>query len=171
MQAIDKDGVFLPQEIWEDRTLTIQEKFAYSFIKNDSLGDINRKKIQAHLNLSASRVKRIISSLEDKGYIDLRTPKNGFVYVFSNPCLDGLLKIGMTGRSAQERADELYADSSIPDRFTVEYSFYSKNAMKLERLVHERLSGSRHSKEFFRCSVDDAVSAINLASRNEKAAK
>src|SRR5581483_11866894 len=61
-----------------------------------------------------------------------RLMDNGYVYVLSNATMPGLLKIGKTTRSSDERARELSRSTSVPSRFVVEYEIFSPAASELE---------------------------------------
>jgi len=87
---------------------------------------------------------------------------NGYVYVLSNATMPGLLKIGKTTRSSDERARELSRSTSVPSRFVVEYEIFSPAASELERAVHAKLESERHNsrREFFATEPLQAISVI-----------
>ncbi len=87
----------------------------------------------------------------------------GFIYVFSNPSLEGL-KIGKTKSDPAERAREL-STTSVPSPFKVEYFAFVDDFDRLERDVHRRLDKYRKNKnrEFFDCSVTTAMDAIRTS--------
>lgn len=86
----------------------------------------------------------------------------GSVYILSNPEYPNLVKIGQTGRTAQERADELSAHTGVPTPFSVEYEFRVPDPEDVEQTVHDALS--EHSvnpnREFFEVSVATARHTI-----------
>ena len=86
----------------------------------------------------------------------------GWIYVLSNPSLQGMLKIGMTTIGPEVRASELSKSTSIPTPFVIEASFFSKSPASDEKCIHELLDAKRVSdrREFFNCSVDEALSVI-----------
>jgi len=74
----------------------------------------------------------------------------GFVYVISNRCMPGLLKIGCTERPVAERILELSAPTAVPIAFEVEAYFSSSSPIRDESLIHSKLSEYRLSdSEFF----------------------
>lgn len=86
----------------------------------------------------------------------------GVVYVLSNECMPGLLKIGWTRGTAAARATTLSA-TSVAMPFVVEHhTGQMENAHSIEKGAHDALSSQRVSqnREFFRCTVDQAKSAI-----------
>jgi hypothetical protein len=48
-------------------------------------------------------------------------PDKGYIYILINPYFKGLVKIGKTTRSSEERALELSKHSGIPAEFVVAY--------------------------------------------------
>lgn len=79
-------------------------------------------------------------------------PINGFIYVLSNSCMPGLVKIGFTTRNIEERIKELNSASGVPDHFKVEATFITNNPAKDEQSIHSELSEVRvnDAREFFR---------------------
>lgn len=86
---------------------------------------------------------------------------SGYVYVLSNRSMKGLVKIGMTTRTPEERAAELSSVSGVPHPFEVCWArAIVGNVSRIERLVHDRLAKHRTGKEFFRVSLAQAKSTI-----------
>lgn len=86
----------------------------------------------------------------------------GFIYVLSNPEMDGVYKVGMTDRSPHLRAAEISAATGVPQPFNVEYYAEVSAPAVYEKMVHERLSQSRVNggREFFRADIMEIVGAI-----------
>lgn len=103
----------------------------------------------------------------------------GYVYVFSNKSMPGLLKIGFSNRGGTARAIELYSQATgIPTPFALEFEAMFADCKRGERFVHNKLADHRlsNSREFFRCSVRVAIMAVCEAvvdglSRPSKAAQ
>jgi len=80
----------------------------------------------------------------------------GYIYILSNPAFkDGLFKIGMTTRSADDRAWEIYTGATgVPTPFKVEYTFPVSRCALAEKQVHDELCDYRFSeqREFFMVS-------------------
>jgi len=93
----------------------------------------------------------------------------GFVYIMSNPAFaDGRIKIGKSDRDPEEfRRNELNS-TGVPEPFRVEYSAYVVNHHKLELAVHQYFDSQRPNKnrEFFTCSIYDAITAIQKLASN-----
>lgn len=88
----------------------------------------------------------------------------GFVYVLTNRAMPGLVKIGFSTRSPEERAVEL-STTGVPFPFQVAYSASVDYPAEAEAAIHAALDKRRASseREFFRVSVEDAVRVIEEA--------
>lgn len=88
----------------------------------------------------------------------------GFVYVLTNPSMPGLVKIGRTGRLAEDRAKDLFA-TGVPEPFVVEYRALTSRPADVEACAHATLHQKRVNKrrEFFSVSVDEAIEAVRLS--------
>ena len=84
---------------------------------------------------------------------------NGFIYVLSNPSMQGIYKIGMTVRNVEERVKELSRSTSIPTPFKIEAVFHSENPLRDEQDIHQALTEFRVSegREFFRCELSEIL--------------
>jgi TPR repeat protein len=90
----------------------------------------------------------------------------GWVYVITNPAMPNILKIGFSTKDPQLRAQEFYHTNS-PHPFIVEYDVLVESPRNFEQLIHKELSHLNEGKEWFRCSVSEAVSAIREIIGNE----
>lgn len=91
----------------------------------------------------------------------------GFVYVFTNEFMPGIVKIGYTTRTPEKRAWELYEKrTGVPGKFEVVYQIRCSNPKELEQKVHKRLSAHRVNayREYFRVDISQAVDAISALS-------
>lgn len=84
------------------------------------------------------------------------------VYVMSNPCMPGILKIGKTKDESEIRAKQLSSSTGIPLPFKVEYIFECYNSYGLEQEIHERLKSHRvtGNREFFTASLNESIKVI-----------
>jgi len=82
---------------------------------------------------------------------------SGYVYCLSNPCMPGILKIGMTQDDPETRAAELSGATGVPLPFRVEISKRVARPFEKEQAMHELLSalGFRvnDKREFFNCPM------------------
>lgn len=88
----------------------------------------------------------------------------GYVYVLQNRALkQGLYKIGMTTRTAEDRAWEIYAGATgVPAPYEVAFTFPVTNCVVAEARIHAELATHRFNegREFFEVSISKAVSVI-----------
>jgi hypothetical protein len=85
----------------------------------------------------------------------------GYVYCLSNESMHGLLKIGMTRRTPEDRVKELYT-IGVPAKFKIEYARKVNNPREVERNIHKELKQYRvENREFFKINVTDAIAAFN----------
>ena len=88
----------------------------------------------------------------------------GYVYILTNEAMPGLVKIGKTTRSVEQRAAEL-THTGIPFPFDVAFQVLSPDCSELEQWVHAQLSDCRVNaqREFFLCDVDKAERVVEQA--------
>ena len=92
--------------------------------------------------------------------VDIRTTYRApwfavpYVYVFSNPAMPGLYKIG-SADDVEERRSLLSSYIAIPAQFVIEAVYASSEAEKLEKEVQSLLFKSRYNqyREFFRLDI------------------
>jgi hypothetical protein len=91
--------------------------------------------------------------------------KKGYVYILSNPLFRStLLKIGMTTRTPEQRAMEMYeGHTGVPNNFTVEFKKEVANCEFAEEVIHHRLDNFRVNeyREFFEINIEEAKKIIN----------
>lgn len=95
--------------------------------------------------------------------------KLGFIYILINDSFPGLIKIGSTVLSAQERARQLSSNTAVPTPFKVAYEVYVDDYEEFEKLLHIELSEFRvnPNREFFRYPLYMAIQLIQkMKSRN-----
>ena len=96
----------------------------------------------------------------------------GIIYVLVNPSLSGLLKVGFTTRTIEERVKELSSSTSIPTPFIAIYWRSVGDVENLEKIVHARLKsyGFSHGKEYFKAAppiVIDLIISLSAKERHE----
>ena len=86
----------------------------------------------------------------------------GFIYILSNPSMEGLLKIGFSTKPLEERVSELSGATGVPTGFVVEAFFEVDRPAELEKQIHRALKRHRvrEEREFFRLSVAEAIKII-----------
>ena len=89
----------------------------------------------------------------------------GWVYCFSNPSMPGILKVGMTARTPEERAKELFT-TAVPLPFKIEFAKRVSDPLQKEMTLHDLLEkytdriNSR--REFFRVSQEEVRKLCDL---------
>jgi len=85
----------------------------------------------------------------------------GFVYVLINPSLKGMVKIGKTQKSPDERATELSSSTGVPTPFYVAYKIYVSDCDQAEKYMHTLLSSKGYrvssNREFFKIPLDEVI--------------
>lgn len=75
----------------------------------------------------------------------------GLVYILTNPCLDGWVKIGMTERNdIEKRLKELNAPANIPLSYRCYATYEVDNPLEVEKRIHsiiDRIDDSLHARE------------------------
>jgi hypothetical protein len=86
---------------------------------------------------------------------------NEYLYVLSNPAMPGLIKIGKTTTSPDQRMAELYS-TGVPAPFVLELSLQVEDCHVSERKAHQALIDCRLSsnREFFQTSIAHAIKVI-----------
>ncbi len=89
----------------------------------------------------------------------------GWVYIISNQAMPNLLKVGFSMKDPQLRARE-FDGTGVPHSYHVEWDILLDNPRDVEQLAHRHLANFREAKEWFRCSVIEAIIAIKKAASN-----
>lgn len=89
----------------------------------------------------------------------MSTKVRGWIYVFSNNVMPGLVKIGFTLKDPALRAEELKS-TGMPFDFLIEYEALVYDPQSIEIKIHNELSSKREAGEFFRCEIHDAIRVI-----------
>jgi hypothetical protein len=87
----------------------------------------------------------------------------GWVYVITNKAMPELVKVGYSTKDPELRAEEL-ANTGTPHAYVVEFDVLVENPRELEKKAHAQLSPFHERKEWFRCSVTQAIQAIKSVS-------
>ena len=93
---------------------------------------------------------------------EIKAVKEGWVYCISNESMPGLLKIGMTDRTPQQRLAESNKTDTWrpPTNFVIEFAKKVKGALQKEKTIHKLLEGYNErvnrSREFFKIDVKKA---------------
>ena len=83
----------------------------------------------------------------------------GWVYVITNAAMPNLVKVGFSLKDPNLRARKLN-HTGAPHPYTVEYDVLVRDPRFVEQQAHARLSSKLEAKEWFRCTVAEAVEAV-----------
>ena len=99
--------------------------------------------------------------------IPLTVIEPGWLYLLTNSAMPGLVKIGMTTRSPEERAQEL-ASTGVPMPFHVAAAWAVDDVRAAERDAHAVLARYRvnDQREWFRLSVPAAIKALGRSTQS-----
>ncbi len=115
----------------------------------------------SHMNQLLLSIQEIIEQeiIEIEKTNEQTNYKAGFIYLFENPSMEGLVKIGKTKKDPHERAKELGGATGVPTPFSVVFYQFVDDCDEAERYVHKQLEKYRESssREFFRVSTNDAI--------------
>ena len=93
---------------------------------------------------------------------------NQWVYVLSNPTSPGILKIGYTSLTPDERAKQISNATGVALPYKVEWAFKCFDGEQLEGEVHNKLREYRinNQREFFQINLEEAKEVIKLLGKN-----
>lgn len=85
-----------------------------------------------------------------------------YVYILVNRSMPGMVKIGMTIRTVEERAAEISSATGVPTPWIPVYSFKCFNSKELEAEIHSHLQSLRvsDSREMFHLHSTDAIEVL-----------
>ena len=90
--------------------------------------------------------------------------ERGYVYVMINASYEGIVKVGKTTKSPEERAKELSSATGVPTPFIVVYKRVFQDCGQAEKIAHEILTsrGCRVNdmREFFAVDITDAINVV-----------
>lgn len=86
-----------------------------------------------------------------------------YIYILKNESIPGLLKIGFTSRTPEERCSELSSATGVAAPFKVIHFREVSDGRTAEADVHRMLSTFRtnEGREFFRVASDKAIAAVD----------
>jgi len=92
----------------------------------------------------------------------------GIVYILTNDAMPGIIKIGITEDSVENRIKTL-DNTSLPLPFRFYFAIESKRYKTIERNMHDAFAAFRvrENREFFRMDPERAVSALKIAGEKE----
>jgi len=91
-----------------------------------------------------------------------------WVYILENETLPGLIKIGYTKLTPDERAKQLSNATGVPLPYKVAWAYRCFNGERVEGEVHHALKKYRvnNQREFFSIELEEAKKTIELIGKN-----
>lgn len=91
------------------------------------------------------------------------------VYVLTNEAMPGLVKVGLTTDSVEERISQLSTASGVPLPFECYFAAEVNDCARLEKTLHRLFSDSRINpkREFFKVDPEKVVLAISIGDFKE----
>ena len=83
----------------------------------------------------------------------------GWIYIATNQSLIGIVKIGFSTKDPKIRISE-FNNAGLPYEHKLVYSALVENPYEVEKKVHSKLNSIRENKEWFRCSLQQAIETI-----------
>ena len=83
----------------------------------------------------------------------------GWIYIITNEAMPGLIKIGFSTKDPVLRASEL-DNTGIPYPYIVVYDALVMDPRTTEQNIHRLFQDRLEEKEWFRCSIESAISEI-----------
>lgn len=150
---LEKSGPKILKEM-DDVEGTLSDDETYTSNVADLTIDFDQS-VVFRLNLALSRLG---NSFDSKSPVS-HTDDAGYIYLLTNPSMDGLVKLGKTKRLPKDRAKELSGPTGVPTPYKVIFEAYVSDHTKAERYVHDRLKSKRvpTNKEFFKITPTEAI--------------
>ncbi len=90
---------------------------------------------------------------------------DGIIYILINETMPGLVKVGMTTSTLEQRVADLSRATGVPLPFEVFYAAQVNDIQFVEERLHRAFDSHRINpkREFFRVAPEDVVAALQLA--------
>lgn len=101
---------------------------------------------------------------------DAAAHETSIVYALTNPSMPGLVKIGWTSRTAEQRIAELDG-TGVPEPFEIEVAYRVPNGRAVERALHEAFKPyrGRQGREFFKIEPFQVQAILRLLGSEARA--
>jgi T5orf172 domain len=115
-------------------------------------------------------------SIQIGGKMNKQDVMRGWVYVITNQAMPDIVKIGYSSKDPSQRTLDLN-HTGAPHPYTLEFDALVINPVQIEQKIQKSLHSCREGKEWFRCSVLDAIYTIrkiagkSLIIENDKTGK
>ena len=91
-------------------------------------------------------------------------PKQGSVYILSNPSMPNIVKIGVTQDSVENRCKTISKPTGVPTPFEVEYECTVSDCYKIEKALQAAFAPYKVSenREFFKVTATQVIAILQL---------
>ena len=85
-----------------------------------------------------------------------------WVYILTNPAMEGMVKIGYTTNDPHTRAEQISRGTGVPLGYEVAWAYKCYKGERIEKEVHKYFKKQRISptREFFRVTLEEAKQII-----------
>ena len=85
-----------------------------------------------------------------------------WVYILTNPVMEGMVKIGYTTNDPHTRAEQISRGTGVPLGYEVAWAYKCYKGERIEKEVHKYFKKQRVSptREFFRVTLEEAKQII-----------
>ena len=85
-----------------------------------------------------------------------------WVYILTNPAMEGMVKIGYTTNDPHTRAEQISRGTGVPLGYEVAWAYKCYKGERIEKEVHKYFKKQRVSptREFFRVTLEEAKQII-----------
>lgn len=162
VNAIDKEDYIINiyvQEFWS-QSLELESMAALKLILEEML-----EEYEMDIDSVFYKINVILSNItEHVNHLAVSNENTGFIYLMMNPSMPGIIKIGFTKRTPEERLDELSKATGVPIPFVLVYKEEFNNCIQAEKVIHALLEerGERvaSNREFFKTEIHEAIKII-----------
>ncbi len=106
-----------------------------------------------------------MTAIKEKSSIECLLEPRGWVYVMTNKAMPGIVKIGFSTEDPKRRALRL-SGTGVPHAYHVKYELVVKYPQRIEQKAHARLFHRKEGKEWFRCTIEEAIREIQIAAHD-----
>ena len=91
----------------------------------------------------------------------------GVVYVLTHPAMPGLVKIGRTEQTVEERIGSLSRATGVPGHFCCAGAWTFRNAKAVEEALHDAFADHHDEKEFFKLEPERVIAILKQFGRKD----
>ena len=118
------------------------------------------KRLERKIKQKGMTPRMLAKLFQMKHKSDYNRIKEGHVYIISNPCWDGWIKVGMAV-DAEDRCNGYQTSSPFRD-YKLCYTKYFKDRRSAEQMAHKELKkiSVKYKGEWFKVSIKEATNLI-----------